>query len=107
MIWWDKELATRLDEMAIIMKMNKRYVDDINLAIQATPLVMRYKDGKTHVDERSVADDEGISDDERTMTLKKQIGNDIHPSIQLEVDYPSKQLVFRLVSTLMTRCSDK
>ena len=24
------------------------------------------------------------------MTLIKQIGNDIHPSIQLEVDYPSK-----------------
>ena len=65
------------------------------MAIQATPLGMRYKDGKTHVDERSVADDEGISDDERTMTLikkktKQQIGNDIHPSIQLEVDYPSK-----------------
>ena len=90
MIWWDKEFAARLDEMAIIMKMNTRYVDDINMAIQATPLGMRYKDGKTHVDERSVAEDEGISDDERTMTLIKQIGNDIHPSIQLEVDYPSK-----------------
>ena len=42
------------------------------------------------VDERSVAEDEGIRDDERTMTLIKQIGNDIHPSIQPEVDYPSK-----------------
>ena len=51
---------------------------------------MRYKDGKTHVDEISVAEDEGISDDERTMMLTKQIGNDIHPSIQFEVDYPSK-----------------
>ena len=67
MIWWDKEFSARLDEMAIIMKMNKRYVDDINMAIQATPLGMRYKDGKTHVDERSVAEDEGTSDDERTM----------------------------------------
>ena len=90
MIWWDKEFAARLDEMAIIMKMNKRYVDDINMAIQATPLGMRYKDGKMHVDERSVAEDEGTSDDERTMMLIKQIGNDIHPSTQLEVDYPSK-----------------
>ena len=42
------------------------------------------------MDERSAAEDEEISDDERTMTLIKQIGNDIHPSIQLEVDYPSK-----------------
>ena len=58
MMWWDKEFAARLDEMAIILKMNKRYVDDINMAIQATPLGMRYKDGKKHVDERSVAEDE-------------------------------------------------
>ena len=72
------------------MKMNKRYVDDINMVVQATPVGMRYKDRKTHMDERSVAEDQGISDDERTMTLIKQIGNDIHPSIQLEIDYPSK-----------------
>ena len=42
------------------------------------------------MDERSVAEDEAISDDERIMRLIKQIGNDIHPSIQLAVDYPSK-----------------
>ena len=39
---------------------------------------------------RNVTEDEGISDNERTMTLIKQIGNDIHPSIQLVVGYPSK-----------------
>ena len=33
MIWWDKEFAARLDEMAIVVRMNKRYVDDINMAI--------------------------------------------------------------------------
>ena len=44
MIWWGKEFAARLDEMAIVAKMNKRYVDDINTAIQATPVGMRYKD---------------------------------------------------------------
>ena len=62
--WWDKEFAARLDEMAIVVKMNKRYVDDINMAIQATPVGMRYKDGKTHVDEISVVEDEGICNDE-------------------------------------------
>ena len=76
--------------MAIVVKMNKRYVDDTNMAIQATPLGMRHKDGKPHVDEISVAEDKGICDDERTITLIKQIENDIPPSIQLEVDYPSK-----------------
>ena len=64
--------------------------DDINMAIQATPLGMRHKDGKPHdVNEISVAEDKGICDDERTITLIKQIGNHIPPSIQLEVDYPS------------------
>ena len=33
MIWWDKEFSARLDEMAIVVKINKRYVDDINMAI--------------------------------------------------------------------------
>ena len=89
MIWWDKEFSARLDEMAIVVKINKRYVDDINMAIQATPVGTRHKDGKPHVDEISVAEDEGICDEERTITLIKQIGNDIPPSIQLEVDYPS------------------
>lgn len=38
MVWLEKEFALRLDEMAIIVRINKRYVDDINMAIQATPL---------------------------------------------------------------------
>ena len=50
----------------------------------------RYRNGETCVDESAVAEDERVSNNERTMLLIKQIGNDIHPSIQLEVDYPSK-----------------
>ena len=67
--WWDKEFAERLDEMAIVMKTNKRYVDE--MAVQATPLGMRYKDGKTHVDERSLAEDGGISEDEKDNDFDK------------------------------------
>ena len=86
MIWWDKEFAARLDEMSIVVRMNKRYVDDINLAVQATPHGMRYKNGHTYVDESSVTEDGGVSSDERTMALIKQVGNDIHPSIQVKVE---------------------
>ena len=70
--------------------MNKRCVDDINLAVQATPTGTKYKNDKTYVDESFVAEDERVNSDQRTMLLIKQIGDDIHPSIQLEVDYPSK-----------------
>ena len=49
MIWWDKEFAARLDEMSIVVRMNKRYaVDDINLAVQSTPPGMRFKNGQTY-----------------------------------------------------------
>ena len=44
MIWWDKEFAAKLDEMSIVVRMNKRYVD-----VQATPPGMRYKNGQTYV----------------------------------------------------------
>ena len=58
--------------------------------IQATKPRMRYKDGQTYVDESSVTEDGRVSSDERTMALIKKVGNGIHSSIQLEVDYPSK-----------------
>ena len=90
MIWWDNEFAARLCKMNIAARMNKRYVDDINLAVQATPPGTRYRNVETYEDESAVAEDERVSNDERTMLLNKQIGNDIHSSIQLEVDYPSK-----------------
>ena len=81
MIWWDKEFGARLDKMCIVVRMNKRYVDDINLAVQATPPGRRYKNGQTYVDESSVTEDGRASSDERTMALFKQVGDDIHPSI--------------------------
>ena len=78
-----------LDELSIVVRMNKRHVDDINLAVHATAPGMRYKNGQTYVHESSITEDGRVSSDERTMALIKQVGNDIHPSIQLEVDYPS------------------
>lgn len=61
MMWWDKELATRLQEMSIIQKMNKRYVDAMNMAIQATPAGLRYKNRQIFKDESAVEEDERIS----------------------------------------------
>jgi len=76
--------------MSIFQKMNERYVDEINMPIQAAPGGSRNKNGQILKDETAVEEDERISEDERTMTLVKHIGDDIHPSIKLEVDYPSK-----------------
>ena len=69
--------------------MYKRYVDDINLAAKETPLGARYISGNLIVDENAIETDRFIPADRRTMAVIKSIGNDIHPSIQLEVDCPS------------------
>ena len=70
--------------------MMKRYVDDINMAMLPIKPGTRYPDGAIHHREDLVAHDTGIKEDLRTMLLFKEIGNDIHPSVQLEVDCPSK-----------------
>jgi hypothetical protein len=61
--------------------MNERYVDNINIAVQATASGPRYKNNKTSIDDRAVVENETISVDERNMMIIKQIRNDIHSSI--------------------------
>ena len=72
MSWWDKCLRRKLREDGISIVVYKRYVDDINTVVSM----------KTRTD-TEVSDKDVI---ERI----KAIGNGIHPSIQLEADYPSK-----------------
>ena len=38
MIWWDKNLVVRLSDVGIVLKLCKRYVDDINLAAEELQL---------------------------------------------------------------------
>ena len=68
MMWWDNQLQQRLRNEGIDLKLYKRYVDDINIIVKTT---------EAENDKKIV---EGI----------KVIGNNIHPSIQLEADFPSK-----------------
>ena len=76
--------------------MNQRYVDDINIAAKATVPGLRYVEGKIIMDTTKVVEDEKRAPDERTMELIRQVGDDIHPLIKLEVDYllkhPDKKL---------------
>ena len=56
------------------MKLYTRYVDDENIVCKAVP----------ETDENI-----GQMPDERTMKRLQSIGNNIHPSIQLTIDFPS------------------
>ena len=90
MIWWAGEFARRLESLGIVQRKNERHVDDINMAVEATYPGLGYKEGQLFADETWVAKDQGTSADARTMNIIEQVGNDIHPSIKLEIDYPSK-----------------
>ena len=50
---------------------------------------MTYKDNQLYVDRSTIHKDQTVSADKRTMLLIQEIGNYIHPSIQLEVHFPS------------------
>jgi hypothetical protein len=58
------------------------------MAVQATAPGLRYENGQSHIDTHLASEEEKIKTDERTMKFIKQVGNDIHPLMPLEVDYP-------------------
>ena len=67
-------------------------VDDINVIINATKAGLKFVESEGRViQDDSVAEQErDIKADRRCMTLVQRIGNSIHPSVELEVDYPSR-----------------
>ena len=71
MVWWDKTFKQKVVEE---LKLYSRYVDDEHIVCEALP------ENETNA---------GQQRDERTMKRLQEIGNSIHPSIQLTVDYPS------------------
>ena len=74
MMWWDEQLRHRLEERGLRVLMYKRYVDDINMAME-TP---------------TSTEEHDKSSDVRAMNIVKEIGDSIHPSIKIETDSPSQ-----------------
>ena len=74
MIWWDRELQERMKENSIECLLMKRYVDDITLVLSAETISCQVNKKR----------------DETVMESVLQIGNGIHKTIQLEIDFPSK-----------------
>ena len=72
MCWWDNKLKEKLEEKGMAVLMYKRMVDDINLVV------------------RKSGDDEDEHTDKKVMELVQKLANDIHPSLQVTIDYPSK-----------------
>eukprot|EP00794_Sanderia_malayensis_P005665 gene5665-6361_t len=54
MMLWDRMFTSRLSELGIIERLCKRYVDDINMAINKLPTGTRFADGRLFVDEMAI-----------------------------------------------------
>ena len=72
MCWWDMKLKERLNQEGMDVLMYKRLVDDVNMVVR----------------KRGVNDDRQM--DKENMEYVQSIANEIHHSIQVTIDYPSK-----------------
>ena len=43
MIWWDRAFKSRLSDTGILVRLNKQYVDNINVAADGVRLGTRYE----------------------------------------------------------------
>ena len=69
MVWWDRQLQNRLDEVDFKLKMHERYVDDSNVVARQMEVGARYDGERIVITEESILEDRDVPDDERTMKL--------------------------------------
>ena len=90
MVWWDRQFVKKVEDNGLKLRVYKRYVDDINVIMNAPSSGLRFVDGKVIQDEHVAELEQDVEADRRCMLLVQSIGNSIHSSIELEVDYPSR-----------------
>ena len=89
-VWWDREFKARLERLGIPLYMYRRYVDDINVIVGAVEPGAKITGGMLTVEEESKAQNSHRNKDDMCMELLREVGNRVHKSIQIEVDYPSR-----------------
>ena len=90
MVWWDRQCVKKVEDNGLRLRVYKRYVDDINVIMNTPSSGLRFVDGKVIQDERVAELEKYVQSDRRCMLLVQSVGNSIHSSIELEVDYPSQ-----------------
>ena len=89
MIWWDGEFEKKLNYIDIQHDLVERFVDDINGIFMKLKPGTEYKDGKIRYNPIKAEADKGLEDDFITMSVIKDIANDIDEMITMTVDVPS------------------
>ena len=87
MTWWDKQMVQRMRQLDLDPILYKRYVDDINIAVNRVREGIKYSGGALV---RETDEEQGTMEkDKRTFEIIKKIGDEIHRSIGLTIDVPS------------------
>ena len=84
MNWWDKHFLQKLHQLKYEVHMYKRYVDDINICLEA--IEEENIEGIIQLDR----EEQNMEKDEKTFTRLSTLANDITESIKVEMDYPTK-----------------
>ena len=89
---WDGKLIRKLERLNWKPKMIKRYVDDLDAVVNGVKAGTKYNavDEKIEVIEEQIGIDREKEVDEVTMRVFGEVANSIDPSIEVEIDYPSK-----------------
>ena len=89
MIWWDREFCSVLDKLAIMMDINVRFKDDVNLLTDIIPWELEYSNGEIRKKE-NISNVENVSAEEHTIRILNQIANDVDPMIRFTFDLSEK-----------------
>ena len=88
MIWWDKQFLEKCAQNGILLKIYKRYVDDINLLLKYIGTGYKYNGSHIIRDPEREEIDRNKEADEIMMKLVKEIA--IHPSIPINTHQTMK-----------------
>ena len=91
MAWWDREFLARIGRLGMEVLLYKRFVDDANLVLRTPKETTRLANNSSEEEDRVEVEESPLDTetDVHYMNMAKEIGNRIHPSIQLEMDCPS------------------
>ena len=88
MVWWDKQFLQKLRDLGIDPSLYKRYVDDVNVSTDEIEEGVTYENGA--LVQNQGGEESETEPDVRTFNIIRDVGNELHSSIQLTRDVPSK-----------------
>ena len=91
---WDQLYLKKVKDAGMEMLLYERYVDDSNQILVAPPEGTIYdpRCNSLRIDQEHIKDDHEKEKDERTIIILRRIANSIMHCIQMEADWPSKNI---------------